>query len=64
MKIDKQKRSQHRFGYYIVIEIESREDEASIKATLDYLVAKKDKRHHASKGKLIMLPKMLREVID
>lgn len=63
MQFEKQKRSEKEFGYYLLIEVESREDENSLLATLDYLIAKKNKPFHAAKGKIVTLPKMLRRLI-
>jgi len=63
MKIEKQKSKQAKFGYFILIEIENHEDKKSLTATLDYLIAKKNKSHFASMGKLIMLTKLIREIL-
>lgn len=65
MLITKQKGSQKKtFGYQIIIEVQSKDDQNCLIATLDYLVSKKDKKAHEAKGKIIMLPKLLRQVID
>lgn len=55
MEISKQCHPQKRFGYDVVIRVETKEDEASLMATLDYLTSKVDRNKWAKRGELIPL---------